>query len=101
MKRILLGIALMFAMAMVAFSTSDSEAMCTFGLHRDSACFDAFHEAQCQFPPLLNLCQAPCRNAGLQKQSVPCAFDTACPAGILPAHGISYGANPYPLFGLR
>lgn len=101
MKRIFLGLTLMMAVATVALSVSDSEAMCAFGLHRDSECLNAFSEAQCQFPPLLNLCQAPCRQTGMQKQSVPCAFDTACPAGILPAHGISYGFNPYPLFGMR
>jgi hypothetical protein len=101
MKRILFCFAMIIAAAVAVFSSSDCDAMCSCGLHRDSACLNAFSEAQCQFPPLLNTCQVPCRPPGLQKQTVPCAFQTACPSVILPAHGVSYGCNPYPLFGMR
>lgn len=101
MKRILFCLAMFIVAAAVVFSSSDCNAMCSFGLHRDSACLLALSEAQCQFPPLLNTCQVPCPPCGLQKPSVPCAFQTACPALILPAHGVSYGCNPYPLFGMR
>lgn len=101
MKRILFSFAVVLAAAVAIFSSTDCNAMFAFGLHRDSDCLLAFSEAQCQFPPLLNTCQVPCRPPGLQKQEVPCAFQTACPSLILPAHGISYGFNPYPIFSVR
>jgi len=101
MKRILFCFTLIIVAAVAVFSSGDCNAMFAFGLHRDSACLLALSEAQCQFPPLLNTCQAPCRPPGLQIQTVPCAFQTACPSLILPAHGVSYGFNPYPMFRMR
>ncbi|MDQ7784387.1 MAG: hypothetical protein RDU20_15985 [Desulfomonilaceae bacterium] len=101
MKRMIFCFTIIIAAAAVISFTTDCEAMFSFGLHRDCAFLTALSEAQCQFPPLLNPCQVPCRPPGLQKQAVPCAFQTACPSLTLPAHGVSYGWNPYPLFGMR
>jgi hypothetical protein len=75
--------------------------MPTFGIQRDWQCFNQFYEAPCHFPPADNPCAVECRPPGIQEQSVPCAFDTACPSGRFPCHGVSYGANPYPLFRVR
>ncbi|MFH1117789.1 MAG: hypothetical protein V1792_28035 [Pseudomonadota bacterium] len=101
MKRILFLFTVIIIAAAAVLSSGDCEAMFSFGLHRDCQCLNALSEAQCQFPPLLNTCQAPCPPPALQKQAVPCPFETACPSLMLPPHGISYGHNPYPLFGMR
>ena len=101
MKRIFLVLVLMTVASTPAFAFSIAPAQFTFGLHRDAACLNQCVNAPCDFPPVLNPCAVPCRAPGIQGQAVPCAFDTACPAGRLPCHGVSYGANPYPLFRVR
>jgi len=70
----------------------------SWGCPRDVAWLDAFYPAPCIFPPIASPCAAPCRAPGIQGQSVPCAFNTACPSSRLPCHGVEYGAYPYPLF---
>jgi hypothetical protein len=98
MKRILLVLILVILASTPVFSFSVLPGQFTFGLERDSACLNQCVNAPCIFPPVLNPCAVPCRPPGIQSQAVPCAFDTACPAGRLPCHGVSYGDNPYPLF---
>lgn len=70
----------------------------SWGWHRDVAWLDAWFPPQCLFPPLHSPHAVPCRHPGIQKQTVPCAFKTACPSKRSPCHGIAYGLNPYPLF---
>jgi hypothetical protein len=113
MKRIFLIFVLAAVCCLSVFPTSAVSAMAwprlgigtgaipTFGIQRDWQCFNQFYEAPCFFPPADNPCAVECRPPGIQEQSVPCAFDTACPAGRFPCHGVSYGANPYPIFRMR
>jgi hypothetical protein len=101
MKRIFLVLALLTVASTSAFAFSIAPAQFTFGLNRDAACLNQCVNAPCDFPPVLNPCAVPCRAPGIQGQAVPCAFDTACPSGQLPCHGVSYGAYPYPLFRVR
>ena len=70
----------------------------SWGWNRDSAWLDRYYPAPCMFPPIPSPCAAPCRWPGIQCQSVPCAFETACPSRKLPCHGVSYGYYPYPIF---
>lgn len=72
---------------------------CTFGCPRDWWVFQQCKTPpSCEFPPMFNPCAVPCRPPGIQKQAVPCAFKTACPAMVGPCYGVSYGDNPYPIF---
>ncbi|AFM25511.1 hypothetical protein Desti_2841 [Desulfomonile tiedjei DSM 6799] len=85
-------------MVMVVAFAPISHAGFSFGLQRDSDCLTQCRQAPCIFPPVMNPCAVDCRIPGIQKQAVPCAFDTACPSVRLPCHGVDYGCNPYPLF---
>jgi hypothetical protein len=99
MKRILLVLVLMVALSSPVVSSSQSFAFAfTFGLPRDWECCTRCAEAPCLFPLALNPCAVLCPPPSYQPQAVPCAFATACPSVSLPCHGVSYGANPYPLF---
>jgi hypothetical protein len=98
MKRVFLTLALcVIACAMLGAGTVSAK-MFSFGCHRDAGFLAKSCPAPCIFPPVSNPCAVPCRPPGIQYQSVPCAYKTACPSGKLPCYGYSYGANPYPLF---
>ena len=101
MKRIHFFVALMVALSAVIMFSNQGVAMCSLGCPRDAVWLNQSYEAQCHFPPILNPCAVPCRPPLLQKQAVPCAYKTACPSITLPAYGVAYGENPYPLFGMR
>ena len=101
MKRILVPVLLLLTISAAFVLTDECKAFFTFGCQRDAAVFTSRCPAQCEFPPLLNPMQAPCRPPGLQLQAVPCPFRTACPSVILPDYGIAYSQNPYPIFEFR
>ncbi len=91
-------VSLILALVLVVAVAQISDARFSFGLHRDSDCLAQCDAAPCYFPPVMNPCAVDCRPTGIEKQAVPCAFDTACPSLRLPCHGVEYSANPYPLF---
>jgi len=98
MKRLILA-AILCAFLATAFLCSQSYALFPIcGCMRDAMCINQFYPAPCIFPPVENPCAVPCRPPALQPQAVPCAYQTACPSGKLPCHGVAYGRNPYPLF---
>jgi len=101
MKLKLLTIAIVSFYVGIFACANDSQAMFAFGLHRDSACLNQFYEAPCHFPPLPNPCAVPCRPPGLQGQSVPLQFRTACPSTAIAENGFAFGQFPYPIFRLR
>ena len=99
MKRLCVIMILFLAVSTV-FLATDAWAQKKFAWcwNRDVDWLDSFFQAQCLFPPIHSPCAVPCRRPGIQGQSVPCAFNTACPSRKLPCQGLSYGGNPYPLF---
>jgi hypothetical protein len=98
MKRVVGIFAVIAVCTCVLLPAGQAGAMFSFGLPRDDACLDQFYPAPCVFPPVCSACAVPCRIPGIQCQAVPCAIVTACPSKRLPCHGVSYGANPYPIF---
>lgn len=70
----------------------------SFGPYRDSPCVTQTLCPPKVFPAIKNPFAVPCRIPGLQMQSVPCQFQTACPSDELAHYGVTYGDNPYYLF---
>lgn len=88
---------LLLASMILVTSLAQAEQV-SFGPYRDSACVTQTICPPMAFPPIRNPFAVPCRVPGLQMQSVPCQFQTACPSEELPYTGVKYGDNPYHLF---